>query len=620
MRPNFAAFLIGLAACPCLGLGSATSRPDLDAPAPVAPLQAASGRDPGNYPPPRHFDHLHMLLELDIPDIATPFLTGRETLRVTPVGKARESLELDLADPVVVGVAVKIGSEAAARPVAFTRKNRKLTVQFDRPVGLNETAEVVIDYTLDFPNHAGAGLTWTAGRPDARSETDRVPQIHSQGEPDSNRRWFACHDFPNERLTTELIVTVNDGYEVLSNGRMISKDARPDGRVRWHWLQDKPHANYLVLLVIGKFGVVELNTSGTARVPCPLYVPLGTEKNAAAVYAKTPAMMSFFEKVFDEPYPWDKYAQACVRAFAAGGMENTSATTMRSESASARPGSQSDVISHELAHQWTGDLVTCKSWEHLWLNEGWATYAEALWAEEEGRLRGGPAEARRAYQREVAGFVAQETALNRTYAPDYPGLVSNRYGGPFEVFVRPNNAYSKGAVLLHMLRMRLGDDAFFRGVRLYIDRFKLKLAETDDFRKVMEEASGDSLERFFEQWAYRPGTPRLGVDFAYDSRQKLLTITVEQTQQIDKDNPAYAFTVPVYVEFDEGPGRYFYLDTDRRRVEKAFRVESRPVDAIVDPNMAICAPTDVRTPLVKPAPPPPPAPAAETEGKDADAK
>src|SRR6187551_2462498 len=151
-------------------------------------------------------------------------------------------------------------------------------------------------------------------------------------------------------------------------------------------------------------------------------------------------MVAYFSKIFDEPYPWDKYAQGLVRNFRAGGMENTSLTTMQSSSARAGAGTQDDVISHELAHQWFGDLMTCKGWEHGWLNEGWASFAEALWAEtEQGKS------SRRSYQRMIAGFVSAQRGLNRTYAPLYAPLVSNRYGDAMEPFMKPNDIYSKGA-------------------------------------------------------------------------------------------------------------------------------------------------------------------------------
>lgn len=555
-------------------------------------VDARTGADRAVYPPPRHFDHLHMKLVLDIPSMSEAFLRGEETLTVKPIGSPREELVLNAVMMQVESVT------AGGAPAMFTHADGLLKVRFARPLLPGTPTDVVIRYSLDFSKNRGSGLTWTGPDANAESETDRAPQIHSQGQPEFNRTWFACHDFPNERLTTELIVTVEDGFQVCSNGRLAGTSRAATGRTTWRWVQDTPHANYLVVLVVGKFALVGLDTSkaGLSRpIPMYLYAPLGSEESARAAYARTPEMIAFFERYFDEPYPWDKYAQLLVRGFNAGGMENTSATTMQDGSAYAPPGSQDDVIAHEAAHQWTGDLITCRSWEHLWLNEGWASFAEALWAEH--RAGADPARARRAYQRKIAGFFAGERVMNRTYAPDYPPLASNRYNTPMEVFLRPNSVYSKGAVVLHMLRMRLGDEVFSRGVREYVERFKLREVETDDFRRVMEEVSGLSLERFFDQWTRRPGTPRLTLSFSWDEGSSTLTVEGEQTQTINAENPAFALSVPIEAAFEDGSRRRVVFEIDTKSARRSFVLPAKPADLTADPDLSCGAWTRVSKPL-----------------------
>ena len=307
-------------------------------------------------------------------------------------------------------------------------------------------------------------------------------------------------------------------------------------------------------------------------------------------------MVDHFARLFDEPYPWDKYSQALVRNFRAGGMENTSATTMQASSARAPAGSQDDIIAHELGHQWFGDQITCKGWEHAWLNEGWASYCEALWDETlQGKV------ARQSYQRRIAGFVGAQRGLNRTYAPLYPPLVSNRYGDAMETFMKPNDIYSKGAVVLHMLRMRLGDEVFFSAVRKYIDTCKLTCVETDEFRYFLEEASGESLEQFFTQWCYRPGMPRLAAELEWKPAAEggggELLVSVDQTQRIDGANPAYSFALPVQAKFGDKGNKTFLLECSTRRSEASFKLESRPEDVVFDPQMTIAAPTSIKKPL-----------------------
>ncbi len=557
--------------------------PHRDATAADARIDAASGRQIATWRPSPGFDYQHMRLELDFPDLSVPKLTGHETLSAIALGRPRDQMRLD-------AQGMNIRRVSLGRQILkFDYDGKDLVIHFADPIQPGTLITVDIDYDTDFGGNHGQGLTWSAGKPDADSPTDQVPQIHSQGEAQDNSRWFPCHDFPNEKLTTEIVVTVVDGFEVSSNGHLVSRQPASPGRTRWHWLQDKPHPNYLVTLVIGKFGIVELGGPGSARpgLSIPVYTPIGTEEKVGMLYKHTPAMIAWFEKIFDEPYPWDRYAQLICRDFVWGGMENTSATTMTLGSTRGREGSQDSLISHELGHQWFGDLVTCKGWENLWLNEGWASYCEALWDEQ--AAGDDPAARRRAYQRAINGFLNSQVARNSSFSPDYPAMVSNRYLNEMQNMAKPDDVYAKGAMVLHMLRMRLGDDAFFAGTRLYLDRFKFKCATTDDFRRCMEEASGQSLERFFAQWAMRPGLARFDVAYEFDAAGSRLKISVDQTQRVDAENPAYAFSLPFYVRYPGVDGEYLYLDSDTTHAEAWFSVPQKPLSIGIDPKLTVFA-------------------------------
>jgi aminopeptidase N len=579
-----------------------------------------SGADLAHYPPPRHFDHLHMLLTLDIPDMMTPKLSAVERLTIAPIGRPRDTLILD-ADSglriasITIEMPGKTPGTTQSKPARFMHADDRLTITFPAPLTLGHEATVTITYSGEFPLANGKGLTWTKGSEDGLNLTARSPQIHSQGEPQQNHLWFPCHDFPNERLTTEIVVTVEDGFTVVSNGRLISSSLgtpSPSGspRTTWHWLQDQPHANYLVSLVVGKFAIVGLQAHGPVPinakgkpVDCPVYAPFGTEDNVAKVFARTPDMVAFFSEYFARPYPWDKYSQALVRKFAAGGMENTSATTLTLDPAFADPGTQDDLISHELCHQWTGDLITCKSWEHIWLNEGWASYAEALWAEH--AAGDDPERARRAYLRHIRGFMSRQRVFNRTYAPTFPAMASNLYIEPDDTFMRPNDPYAKGALVLHMLRMRLGDEIFQKGVRAYINAFAFKEVETDDFRQALEEASGQSLEQFFSQWVRRPGIPRVEVDLAWTPAPSpgplegggTLSIAVEQTQRVNAENPAYTFDLPFEVEDKDGDKEVVVVPVDALTQTAKFDLHHRPAHVRIDPTLTVASVRSIRTPL-----------------------
>ncbi|GJQ30232.1 MAG: hypothetical protein HBSAPP03_21160 [Phycisphaerae bacterium] len=554
-------------------------------------VDPATGRQAATWPPDRPFDHLHMRLAVTIPDMGKAELTGVQTLTLTPIGRPRSELVLDNRGPAVSSVT------ASGIDLPFAAEGGKLRITFPAAIGLGQTVVLTIHYTLDFSKNRGEGLTWSRGRDDATSLTRQAPQIHAQGQAQLNSLWFPCHDFPNEALTTELIVDVEDGYDVVSNGSLASR-VSANGRTVWHWVQDKPHAYYLVTVAVGKFAIGEVGGDESARpgLAMPVYVNHGFEENVAPIFGGTPKMVATFERLFDEPYPWAKYAQVCVRSFAAGGMENTSCTLLTEGTGGAgEAGSRDDLISHELAHQWFGDLMTCKGWAHLWLNEGWASYAECLW--EEAKAGDDPAAARRAYQRAVLGYVRAQRSRNRSSAPDVPPVVSNRYTDPDGVFSKRDDPYAKGAVILHMLRERLGDHAFFKGVHDYIDKYKFSFVETDQFRRSLERASGESLERFFEQWCMRPGLPRLGVDLDWDESASTLTVHLEQSQTIDRLNPAYALALPIRVRYEDGTTEWHDLFMETREATGTYRLKGKPSQVNVDPNITCFSAVEVRKPL-----------------------
>ncbi len=589
----------------------APGQPASDAPSPAATpatptivddprIDAATGRDKRVWPPDPLFDYINMRLDMDIPTMLEPKFTARQTMVFEAVGSARDSIRLD-AGPGLTFTAAAVNGKAARFARDLTKGSESVTVFFEQAAQPGKPVTMTLDYDADKPGGGGAGLSWSKDNKDTPEEDC---MFHSQGEPEANHLWFPCHDFPNERLATEICVTVPAGYQAVSNGRLVSQAKIPSKdkggtRTRYHWQQALPHATYLVTLVVSKFDVVDVGGPESAYPGLwfPVYGPLGSGEALRGIFANTPEMVKLFEELLDEKYPWDKYAQVIARDFNFGAMENTSATTFAPQFAQGRPGSYDGIIAHELLHQWTGDLVTTRGWENLWLNEGWASMGEALWAEHKRGAEG--------YQRAMFGFVARERGSSAdTAAPRSSAMVSHRYTDPDARFFAPNNVYSKGACVLHMLRQRLGDEIFWKGVRLYIDRNKFQQAETGDFMAALEEASGQSLERFFQQWCYRPGMPKLNVEYSYDDVHQKFTIVIEQTQKIDADNPAYALSIPVYLEWKDQPesnskaeSRYVYVDTNVKRIESTFTMDRKPDQVMLDPFVSNLAIVTVAKPL-----------------------
>jgi len=526
-------------------------------------FDAITGRDLRNYPPDRVVDYQRMELDMRFERIEDCRFSATERLTFIPVGSGAPGITLD-----AVGLKID-GVRLDGKTTEHFYDDKRLTMRFDPPLPAGEKHELLIAYVCDHPVD---GMIFTPSSP---ATPDYTAEVHTQGESDTNRHWFACHDFPNERMSTELTVDVPAGYSVSSNGRLVSSQTKGD-RCVWHYAQEKPHVSYLVTLVIGKFDVVEIPHP---RVPMKVWVPVGLGTEVQQTYGRTGEMIDMFERHFGVAYPWDRYDQLCVKNFGAGGMENTSATSMYPtailDETSLLDGDLDGLISHELCHQWTGDYITCKSWEHIWLNEGWATYGSALWNEQRYGEDG--------YLDSIRGSF--DVARRDKTSNDLP-MCSPVYERPFETFRRPANPYPKGSSILHMLRMMLGDDVFWKGVRLYMSRHGLGVAETSDFRYALEEVSGRSLEWFFDQWCYRPGAPELNVKVQYDGEKRELMVDVDQMQKIDARTPAFRFALPVVARTASGDHTYT-IDVTEKTTSFRTTLDGPPSIVAIDPHLNV---------------------------------
>ncbi len=493
-----------------LGLGvfsdPVASQPPLEPPA--APPQAAT---PAAIEPLRTAgDHavdmrnLRLDLKVDLPGKA---VDARATLTFVPVRKL-DSITLDAEDFLVKAVEASLPGGGRAGPSSFSHDGKHLVIAFGSPLAAGVEAQVVIDYRVHEPKQ---GLHFFGP---SKLEPKTPLTCWSQGEAQENRAWIPCFDRPAIRQSSELVVTVAEGNEVLSNGKLLSKKIDPSTHTTtFHWKQEKPHPSYLISMVVGPFAIVE---DRWRDKPVLYYVPPDRKGDAMRTFSRTPEMMELFSRKFGVDYPWEKYAQVVAEQFG-GGMENTSATTLGDcllDERSALDRDSDGLISHELGHQWWGDLVTCRDWAHIWLNEGFASYCECLWQEH----RHGPD----AYSMDVRS--KKQGGLRTVDRP----VVDRRYSSADGMF--DARAYPKGAFILHMLRQQLGDDVFFAGLKHYLIENRYKSVETVDFRRAMEYVSGRDLERFFYDWTERPGHPKLEVNSSYDAEAKRVRVAVKQTQ------------------------------------------------------------------------------------------
>ena len=376
--------------------------------------------------------------------------------------------------------------------------------------------------------------------------------------------------FRSKKASSEVFCTVPAGVTVLSNGDLADKSDLPDGRTRWHYVLDLPHSPYLVTLVCGPFTELKDRAPETG-VDVYYYAPKGREEDARRSLGRTPEMIDFFSRRIGVPYPHRRYSQVFVHDFIFGGMENTTATTLTSEAMlDQRAALDHDVeglVSHELAHQWWGDLLTCREWPEAWLNEGFATYFEYVWRE---HTRG-----RDEADVDLLGDLDAYLGEAGTYQRP---LFCRQYEAPIDLFDR--HLYEKGGRVLHMLRHELGEDNFWRALRLYGERHARGSVETRDLARAVEEATSRNLDWFFDQWVGSPGHPELEGAWEWDTDKKTGTLRLEQKQSGERP---HRFTTRVLFEV-EGVQREETVDVDQRSHAFEFHLAARPAQVIFDPG------------------------------------
>ena len=479
-----------------------------------------------HYGPDKRVDVEHIDLHLE-PDLGAQRLDGTCTTTVRAFDEDVCELVLDAVDLQVA----EVRRDGAL--LAFSHRDDRLAITFDPPIAAGARATFSITYAVVKPRR---GLFFVA--PDAH-DPDKIPHAWTQSQDENARYWLPCLDYPHEKQTTSATIVVPRGLFALSNGALVER--KDDGdRTIYRYRQDIPHSTYLLTLVVGPF--VEVCQRGGER-PVYYYVLPGREEDGDRSYGNTPKMIDVFERRLDCPYPYARYSQIAVSDFIFGGMENTTATTqtdrtLHDERAHA-DFSSDPLVSHELAHQWFGDLLTCRDWSHAWLNEGFATFFEAIFREDDLNTD--------EYLYDIFGCVERylEEDSDRYRRP----IVWNTFRDPIELFDR--HLYEKGGAVLHMLRGELGDVRFWRSIRRYVRDNAGRTVETIDLIRAIEGSTGRNLRGFFDQWVFRGGHPELNVTLKWDAQRKTLAITIDQKQRCDAENPMYEFDVDLGIVLDQ---------------------------------------------------------------------
>ncbi len=503
-------------------------------------------------PPDRVADALHLRLEVSF-DWERSEVDGRVTHTFRSFEDDLREITLDSVD-----IDVERVTDGRGRPLEHEVLPEKLVIRLGEPVDRGEEFELSIKYRC----RPRFGIYFRKPTEDAPN----VPkQIWSQGEAEEARHWIPCFDHPIERLTTELIVTAPPGLQVISNGKLIEKRSAKDDRgVIYHWKQLREHTTYLIAVVVGKFAEHRDEWDG---IPIVSYVPPDRAADAARSFDLTADMMDYFSKKFGYRYPWAKYAQVCVHEFHFGGMENTGCTILTDRTLHDERGaldvSSLGLVAHELAHQWFGDLVTCRDWSHLWLNESFATFFENQYL---GHRHGWDEEV---YERSqmAESYLAEDR--DRYRRP----MVPRGYREPEDFF--DSHSYPKGARILGMLMDVVGEEGFYAGIKRFLHENEFTSAETEQFRLAMEEATGKTLQWFFDQWIYSGGHPEYAVRWDWDSKSRMVKLNVKQTQSLDEVTTL--FRMPVDIEITSPAGRTSHRVTVASKEENfSFPSPERP--------------------------------------------
>lgn len=513
--------------------------------------------DTTHYAPDLPVDVRHIKLEITI-DPKAKSIAGTATHYLSAINNGVRHITFDAAEMSITGV--MIGGKSAK----FDYSDPILRIDTGRALKPGAETEVAIKYSA----HPRRGLYFC--EPD-KAYPKKPLQAWTQGQDEDSRHWYPCIDFPNHQQTSEVVITVPAGMISIGNGELKSVKTNRNGTKTYHWYMDTPHVTYLLSQIVGDFAEIEHRWQG---VDVQYYGPRGREKDLQTTLDRTPQMLSFFSDVTGQKYPYVRYAQTFVADFIFGGMENISATTLTDTSLLDKRASldadADGLLAHELAHQWFGDLLTCRDWSHGWLNEGFATYFEAMFTEHNKGID----EFRYELYQNAQIYMGEDSGRYRR------PIVNNVYHEPIDLFDR--HLYEKGSLVLHMVRTVLGDDLWKKAIRYYVAKHKNTNVVTPDLQRAIEIATGRNIDWLFDEYVYRGGHPTFRLGFEWDADAKQAKLTVAQTQD-EKDSSV--FRMPVEVDFTvDGKKHAFQVQINEKTHNFFFTLPGKPDFVRFDPG------------------------------------
>ncbi len=521
---------------------------------------AEPGVEP-HYAPSREVAIEHARVRLDLFPAERRF-SGEARFRLRALGSFRDGFSLDLDDVVIEAVADENGA-----PLGWVHEHGRIRIR-----SVQVPAEVVVRWSGRDPIH---GLYFTGPTPWA---PNRPPMAWTQCQDEDAHFVLPCHDHPGIKHPWSIELWGPSGYTLLSNGAQV-ETGESGGRVFARFEQREPMPAYLFTAVCAQLSVrrAEPVRQGERTIEVRYLVPVGREEAISRAMGRTPEMIAVFSRLTGVDYPWPRYDQVVVDDFVFGGMENIACTTMIDallvDERTVREWDPDALVSHELAHQWFGDLVTCRDWSQGWLNESWATFMEFAWWEH----------AKSPHEATWYRWENFETYLEEAGGRYRRPIISYDFREPIDVFDR--HLYEKGGLVLATLRSELGEAAFWAGVKQYLERHRHQAVHTRDFQAALEGASGVNLDRFFQQWLHSPGHPVVKVKLKAEAG--LLVASVVQSQQGEGIPAAFAFPLVLEVVGESGATQRYALPIAERDRTWAIPI-STPISAVrVDPDFRV---------------------------------
>lgn len=430
----------------------------------------------------------------------------------------------------------------------------KLKIQLLSASTVNDALELVIEYE----GEPRSGLHISKNK-----FGERV--FFADNWPDQGRQWLVSVDHPSDKAAVEFIITAPEHYAVVANGLKIEESSLAGGRKLTHWREDVALPVKVMVIGVARFAMQEsakLNDVSITSWVFPQNRNEGFHDYRVAIKA-----LDFFQKNIG-PYPYKKLANVQSKT-RFGGLENAN-TIFYFENSVTGKGEQEALIAHEIAHQWFGNSATENDWHHVWLSEGFATYFTNLYLEHTyGR------------ERFVKHQLANRDKVIRYHQKVVRPIVDVTIEDPKNVL--SPNTYEQAGWVLHMLRQELGDEIFWRGIRHYYAKFAGKNAMSADFQASMEHVSGKDLSKFFQQWLYQAGYPKLGVEWRFDSVKKELHLKIEQLQS----QAQFDFPLEFATQSDDAQFQLHSVRIQNSLSKFKFPMQSLPKSISLDPMVKL---------------------------------